>query len=91
LQILLIGWYKYTRWLYLSQHEDDEANLNSYTTAVVLRIAYGIEITSEDDQYVKIAAGISDALSNGGSPGSTMVDVFPLSMFFPLKRTDKLT
>jgi hypothetical protein len=64
-----------------------ETNLNSYTTAVVLRIGYGIEITSKNDQYVEIAAGISEALSNGGSTGSTMVDVFPLSKFLLPERT----
>ena len=53
--------------------------MNRYTTAVVLRIAYGIEVTGKDDPYVRIAEGVSDGLSNGGAPGSTMVDVFPIS------------
>jgi len=54
--------------------------LHAYTTAIVLRIAYGIEVTGKDDQYVQIADRISEAISNGGSAGSTMVDIFPLSV-----------
>ncbi|EHK99044.1 putative O-methylsterigmatocystin oxidoreductase [Glarea lozoyensis 74030] len=53
--------------------------VKAYTTAVVLRIAYGIEVKGRDDLYVKIADQISEAGGTGGSTGSTMVDLFPIS------------
>ncbi|EPE37001.1 Cytochrome P450 [Glarea lozoyensis ATCC 20868] len=43
--------------------------VKAYTTAVVLRIAYGIEVKGRDDLYVKIADQISEAGGTGGSTG----------------------
>jgi hypothetical protein len=46
-----------------------------------MRVAYGHQITSDDDPYVKIAQDTGYALSNGGSPGSTPVDFFPFRAY----------
>jgi len=42
-----------------------------------MRVAYGRQITSEDDPYLKMAEDIGYTVSNAGSPGSTPVDFFP--------------
>ncbi|KAG6852361.1 hypothetical protein C0991_000373 [Blastosporella zonata] len=36
-----------------------------------MRVAFGHQITSDDDPYVELTEGASHALSNAGSPGST--------------------
>lgn len=61
--------------------------LNScrFSTAIIMRVAYGHQITSDDDPYVKIAQDTGYALSNGGSPGSTPVDFFPLRKYLHLR------
>ncbi|KAL4259189.1 cytochrome P450 family protein [Pleurotus pulmonarius] len=57
--------------------------LGRYTTAVVMRIAYGHQITSDDDEFVKIAHDSGWTLNNAGPPGGTMVDLFPILMNLP--------
>ena len=42
-------------------------------------ITYGIQIKNNDDPYVELADQTSIALSTGGPPGATAVDIFPLS------------
>lgn len=48
-----------------------------FATAIIIRIAFGHQISSDDDPYVKISQDAGYALSNAGSPGSTPVDFFP--------------
>ncbi|KAF9458164.1 cytochrome P450 [Collybia nuda] len=66
---------------------DDGSNLDTFlrrfATAIIIRIAFGHQITSDDDPYVKISQDAGYALSNAGSPGSTPVDFFPLLRHFP--------
>ncbi|KAG6915684.1 hypothetical protein DXG01_010412 [Tephrocybe rancida] len=61
----------------VSGDSDHDKALRRYTTAVIMRIAYGHQITSDDDPYVDLTEAASYALSNAGSPGSTPVDFFP--------------
>lgn len=42
-----------------------------------MEVAYGHQITSDDDPYVKISQDTGDAVQNAGPPGSTPVDLFP--------------
>ena len=41
-------------------------------------IDYGADIVDENDLYVQLSKGASYALSNGGPPGATGVDIFPI-------------
>ncbi len=49
-----------------------------YTTAIVMRIAYGHQIISDDDEFVRIAHDSGYTLNNSGPPGGTAVDLFPI-------------
>ena len=42
-----------------------------------MQVAYGHQITSNEDPYLQITEDIGHALSNAGSPGNTPVDFFP--------------
>lgn len=48
-----------------------------FSTAIIAQVAFGHQITTDDDPYIKITEGTGHAQSNAGSPGSTIVDVFP--------------
>lgn len=64
----------------LSGHEriNSECVFDSFATSIVLHIAYGHEILSEDDPYVQITADSSYAITHCGPPGGTPVDLFPI-------------
>ncbi|KAE9379474.1 cytochrome P450, partial [Stipitochalara longipes BDJ] len=57
--------------------------LTRFASSLVLSIAYGIRITDENDSYVVLADKIASYFANGGSPGSTMVDIAPLIRHLP--------
>ncbi|KAF9459489.1 cytochrome P450 [Collybia nuda] len=67
--------------------KDGEKNsdniIRRFSTAVVMRLTYGHQITSDDDLYVKIADDVGYALSNGGSPGGTLLEYFPFLLKLP--------
>ncbi|KAL4257435.1 cytochrome P450 family protein [Pleurotus pulmonarius] len=54
-----------------------------YTTAIVIRIAYGHQILSDDDIFVQTVHDCGYTLNNGGPPGGTVVDFFPILMQLP--------
>ncbi|OIW32645.1 putative cytochrome P450 oxidoreductase [Coniochaeta ligniaria NRRL 30616] len=60
-----------------------EMLLRQFSTAVVLRIGFGIEIQEKDDPYVKMAIDVEEATGEGGVPGSSLVDFFPLLRHLP--------
>lgn len=43
-----------------------------------MKITYGHQIESDDDEYIKMTENISDAHAEAGDPGSTPVDIFPI-------------
>ncbi|KAG6902613.1 hypothetical protein C0995_014219 [Termitomyces sp. Mi166 len=48
-----------------------------------MQVAYGHQITSDEDLYLQVTEDIGHALGNAGSPGSTPVDFFPILKYFP--------
>ncbi|KAL4255104.1 cytochrome P450 family protein [Pleurotus pulmonarius] len=63
--------------------KDYQHLLGRYTTAIVMRIAYGHQIISDDDEFVRIAHDSGYTLNNSGPPGGTAVDHFPILTHFP--------
>lgn len=60
-----------------------EPLLRRFASAIVLRIGFGVTLTRDDDPYIQIAIDANTATAKGGSPGSTIVDYFPILRFFP--------
>jgi cytochrome P450 len=60
-----------------------ERLLRQYSTAVVLRIGFGIEVQAHDDPYVQMALEVEDATGQGGVPGGSLVDFFPALRHLP--------
>lgn len=60
-----------------------EILLRQFSTAVVLRIGFGIKIQEKDDPYVKMAIDVEEATGESGVPGATLIDFFPLLRYLP--------
>jgi hypothetical protein len=54
------------------------AVIQRYATTLVMKIAYGHQILSDDDEYIKIADIFASAIAGSGSPGTTPPDVMPI-------------
>jgi hypothetical protein len=52
-----------------------------YATTLVMKLAYGHQIMSDDDEYIKIAENFSYAFGKSGSPGTTPPDFMPFCRF----------
>ncbi|KAG6862109.1 hypothetical protein C0995_005921 [Termitomyces sp. Mi166 len=67
----------------LSDEHRRDAWLRWFSTSIIMRVAYGHQITSDDDPYLRIAQDSSHAISHAGPPGNTPVDFFPFLKYFP--------
>ena len=47
--------------------------MRRFTTAIVMKIAYGHDIVSDDDHYLKLTDEIGSAVNNSGPVGNTPV------------------
>lgn len=54
-----------------------------YSAAIIIEIAYGHRILTDNDPYVKIAEDVCHASAHSGPPGGTPVDIFPFLQHFP--------
>lgn len=59
------------------------ASTDSWAGAIILEIAYGYQVTSLNDPLVEIAERTTIETVLGGSPGSMLVDFFPIRMSTP--------
>ncbi|KAI0444551.1 putative O-methylsterigmatocystin oxidoreductase [Xylaria telfairii] len=66
--------------------------LRHFSTAVILRIGFGIEIQGKDDPYVNMTFGVEEATGQGGVPAGNVVDFFPILRYLPsnVARVSKL-
>ncbi|KAF2760058.1 cytochrome P450 [Pseudovirgaria hyperparasitica] len=67
----------------LRDPSDWELGLRKYSTAVIMRIGFGVTIKDECDPYVQMVIDVEDATANGGVPASTLVDFFPTLRHLP--------
>lgn len=68
----------------ITQNPNDwEMRLRQFSTAVVLRIGFGIDIQEQNDPYVKMALDVEEATGKGGVPGASIVDFFPILRYLP--------
>jgi hypothetical protein len=58
--------------------------LQRYATTLVMKLAYGHQVLSDDDEYIKMGENFSSAFGKSGSPGTTPPDFLPLRTFFAL-------
>ncbi|KAF8884124.1 cytochrome P450 [Infundibulicybe gibba] len=56
---------------------------SSFSASIVIRIAYGHQISSEDDSYNIMSHQVAVAVDATGPAASTMVDFFPFLQYLP--------
>ena len=57
--------------------------MTKFASSLILSIAYGINVTDDDDPYIILAHKVASFFANGGSPGSTGVDIAPFIRRLP--------
>ncbi|KAM5537299.1 hypothetical protein V8D89_009029 [Ganoderma adspersum] len=62
----------------LAHPADFLAHINRWSTGMIMEITYGHRIDSLEDPYVKLAYEATSATVLAGSPGSMLVDFFPV-------------
>ncbi|KAI1624196.1 cytochrome P450 [Exophiala viscosa] len=67
----------------LASPEDWDSLLRKFSTAVVLRIGFGLGITQRHDPYIQMAIDAEEATGKGGVPGASVVDFFPMLRYLP--------
>jgi cytochrome P450 len=60
-----------------------EMLLRQFSTAVVLRIGFGIDVQEHDDPYVRMALEVEEATGEGGVPAASLIDFFPVLRHLP--------
>ncbi|KAF5382531.1 hypothetical protein D9615_002807 [Tricholomella constricta] len=67
----------------IANPEARDGLLSRFSTAIVIRLVSGHQITSDDDYYIRMAEEVGATAANSGPPGSTAVDFFPFLKNFP--------
>ncbi|KAH9886921.1 cytochrome P450 [Cubamyces lactineus] len=58
-------------------------HMHLYLAAILMEVTYGKPVTSLDDEFVRVAELSLEAGNDSGSPGSLLVDFFPILKYFP--------
>ncbi|KAH9857798.1 cytochrome P450 [Lenzites betulinus] len=67
----------------LDRPKDFDWLIRRFTSALTLKIAYGHQIESDDDEYIKLTEAITLALDETGDPGTSPVDFLPYLKHLP--------
>ncbi|KAL1692965.1 cytochrome P450 [Schizophyllum commune] len=67
----------------LRDPEDWKRLMRLFSTAVIMQIMTGQEVKGPDDEYVRIAEDINNAISGGPPLGASGLDVFPCLKHLP--------
>ncbi|KAJ8508820.1 hypothetical protein ONZ45_g8943 [Pleurotus djamor] len=59
-------------------------HLRRYGAAIIMKITYGHDVTSYEDQFVQLAEKAGTATVEVGTPSATLVDFIPLMKHLPL-------
>ncbi|KAL4245440.1 cytochrome P450 family protein [Abortiporus biennis] len=68
----------------LSSPDEFANHLTRFAASIILEITYGHKVTGEDDSYIEIGETAASETTRAGSPGSMLVDFFPILKHYPL-------
>ncbi|KAJ8480992.1 hypothetical protein ONZ45_g15455 [Pleurotus djamor] len=57
--------------------------IQRYATSIVLRITYGYQVVSDDDDFLKLIDFFGEIQKQSGPPGGTLIDLFPILQRLP--------
>lgn len=61
----------------LDNPDDWLTAVRRFSVAVVLKIAYGLDVEGPDSPWIKMAEDTSEAVGKSGAPASSIMDRFP--------------
>ncbi|OBZ75202.1 O-methylsterigmatocystin oxidoreductase [Grifola frondosa] len=67
----------------LDRPKDFDWLVRRFGAAIIMKIAYGHQIESDDDEYIKLTENVSLAHVDAGDPGTAPVDFFPILQYLP--------
>jgi len=67
----------------LSRPTEFRGLIRRFSTAIVMDIAYGHQIVSDDDEYIKFAEQSTNALESAGQLSASLLDFFPILTHIP--------
>ncbi|CAL1715485.1 unnamed protein product [Somion occarium] len=67
----------------VSRPERFREDIRHMTGRIILRVAYGIDVESENDRYIAFAEGATEAFSSTVNAGSYLVDSIPILRYLP--------
>jgi len=67
----------------LTQPKQWEILARKFSSGIVMRIGFGVEIKDNDDPYIEMAIDAENATGGGGTPAGSIVDFFPLLRYLP--------
>lgn len=56
-------------------------SVRRFSVAIVLQIAYGLEVEGPDSQWIRLAEDTANAIGKSGAPASSIMDRFPASEY----------
>ncbi|KAK7677845.1 hypothetical protein QCA50_019157 [Cerrena zonata] len=59
------------------------SHLTRFSASIIMEITYGHQVTSSDDKFIGIAQRAGEETVTAGSPGSMLVDFFPIMKLIP--------
>lgn len=60
---------------------DWDLEVRRLALAIVANIGYGVDVSTNNHQWVKLSDDAGEATSHAGTPGSSLVDRFPFGGF----------
>ena len=60
--------------------------VRQFAVAIVLKIAYGLDVEGPESRWIKLAETVSQAISKSGAPASSLMDRIPASKDTYLQR-----
>ncbi|KAJ3489884.1 hypothetical protein NLI96_g1811 [Meripilus lineatus] len=67
----------------LNDPKEFDTHLQRYSMAVIIEIAYGHRIVSDDDKHLELTEAVVHFLTVGGDWGTTPVDLLPVLRYLP--------
>jgi hypothetical protein len=71
----------FLRYIRLASINTELTNPSRFSASLIVQVAYGHEIKTDDDEYFRLAQEAIDAVNNAGPLGNTIVDFFPFCMY----------
>lgn len=72
----------------IEKPEEWMSAVTHFAASIMMKIVYGIDPKTPNDEWVKLAAAASEAVGKAGAPASSIVDRIPWSKFFPKSPTN---